>query len=747
MFKPVQRVSMGGFWCALVVVPGLLQTTFAEDQKIGQKRGQKIHWSFQKPVRPRVPDSTNLQHGDRIRNAIDAFVLRKLQAQRLQPAPLADKHTLIRRAYFDLLGLPPTPQQVGRFVKDKSPNAWKNLIDELLQSKQYGERWGRHWLDVARYADSAGFEGDDSYPNAWRYRDYVVKSFNDDKPYNQFVQEQIAGDEIWPDNLDLDPKRVYRVSPFQEVHFEARVGTGFYGFPPRVSESALDARRRHYETLIDWVDTTGSAFMGLTLGCARCHDHKFDAITQEDYFAMQAIFTSSIEVEVPIMTPMEVQGWNYIYPRIVAVHEAKSAYQVFKQRTTGRKLTDQENAAEKRLRDTIVQKVMELPQKNISVPNTVYDPLVQIPKVTVLGHERLELVKPVRFLDRGELYRQQHQVDPALPAALARSTGRKKEVPGPFGSRKDLALWLTQPDHPLAARVMANRIWQWHFGQGIVATPNDFGAQGVAPTHPELLDWLATEFVARDWRVKEMHRLIMTSSTYQMTSRYASDKHQQVDPDNHLLWRMSRRRLEAEALWDSIHATAGTINLKMGGRPVVVPLAADEIAALREKWQWPITGDPAEYTRRGIYILVLRNFRFPMFDVYDAPLNSVSCPQRDVTTVAPQALWGLNSPSVYRQAIQLAGRVVKEGGKTPDEWIAKLWMIALARPIRDTEKREARDLLDQLAAAATARKSESNGTDENEIPKSLAALPPEQTSALVKLCLAVYNLNEFAYLD
>ena len=743
MYKPLSQVSVYGVFCALFLWSFVPQTLLAQDEN----PEQKIQWSFQKPVRPSVPDRAGLQQGDRVQNPIDAFVLRKLQVQQLAPAPLADKHTLVRRAYFDLLGLPPTPTQVEQFVNDTSDEAWKHLIDVLLKSKQYGERWGRHWLDVARYADSAGFEGDDSYPNAWRYRDYVVKSFNDDKPYDRFVQEQIAGDEIWPDNLDLDPKRVYRVAPNQAVHFEARVGTGFFGFPPRVSESALDARRRHYETLIDWVDTAGSAFMGLTLGCARCHDHKFDAVTQEDYFAMQAIFTSSIEVDVPIMTPMEVQGWSYIYPRIVAVHEAKSAYQVFQQRTSGRQLTDQERAEEKRLRDTIVQKVMELPTKNISVPNTVYDPLVQIPKVTVLGHERPELIKPVHFLDRGELYRQRHQVDPALPAALAQTTGRNKAVPGPFGSRKELALWLTQPDHPLTARVMVNRIWQWHFGRGIVATANDFGANGVAPTHPELLDWLATEFVARGWRIKEMHRLIMTSNTYQMTSRFATEKHQQIDPDNRLLWRMSRRRLEAEALWDSIHATAGTINLKMGGRPVVVPLAADEIAALREKWQWPITGDPAEYTRRGLYILVLRNFRFPMFDVYDAPLNSVSCPQRDVTTVAPQALWSLNSPSVYRQAMQLASRVVKEGGKTPEEWIAKLWMIALARPIRDTEKREAIELLDQLATAAASRQVAARGTHETALPPGLAALPAEQASALAKLCLAVYNLSEFAYLD
>ncbi|MBP86198.1 MAG: hypothetical protein CMJ64_05700 [Planctomycetaceae bacterium] len=501
-------------------------------------------WAFNKPVRHEPPAKDDLQHGDRVRNPIDAFVLSQLAERDLEPAPLADKRTLVRRAYFDLIGLPPTPEQVDKFVNDESPEAWLILINELLESKQYGERWGRHWLDVARYADSAGFEGDDSYPNAWRYRDYVVNSFNKDKPYNIFVQEQIAGDEIWPDNLDLDPKRVYLAPPEKLRHLEARIGTGFYGFPPRVSESSLDARRRHYETLTDWVDTTASVFMGLTLQCARCHDHKTDPLSQEDYYAMQAVFTSSVEVHVPIMTPMEVQGWYYVYPRLTAAHEAREAYKLFKKRTGGRELTDTEKSEEQQIRDRIVQTVMELPEKNISVPNSVYDPLAQIPTVTVLGHERPELVKPVHLLERGELYRQKHKVGPALPAKLATQMNRAKEIPGPFGSRQELALWLTEPNHPLTARVMVNRLWQWHFGRGIIGTPNDFGNMGLPPTHPALLDWLAIKLVEHGWSIKEMHRLIMTSSTYQMSSRFATERHLAIDPDNKFLWRMNRRRLE-----------------------------------------------------------------------------------------------------------------------------------------------------------------------------------------------------------
>ena len=691
-----------------------------------------------------MPDTAALEHGKRVRNPIDAFILKRLQEEALDPAPLADRLMLVRRAYFDLLGLPPTAEQVDAFLADTSPDAWKNLVNKLLDSKHYGERWARHWLDVARYADSGGFESDVAYPNSWRYRDYVVRSFNVDKPYDTFVQEQIAGDEIWPDNRDLDPKRVYIMSEAKKRHLEARIGTGLYGFGSRVAESTLDARRWHHETLTDWVDTTASLFMGLTIQCARCHDHKFDPISQEDYYGMQAIFTSSIEVEEPIITPTEVISWQDRYPLIVHVHEARIAYKRFRERTEGRKLTEAEHTEETRLRDRIVDRVMKLDDRNISRPNTPHDPLMRIPVATVLGHERRELIKPVHLLDRGELYQPLQEINPALPSTLAGATGRSKEVAGPYGSRKELALWLTRPDHPLTARVMVNRIWQWHFGQGIVATPSDFGSHGAPPTHPKLLDWLATEFVKRGWSIKEMHRLIMSSATYSMTSRFSTHEHQRRDPDNHLLWRMNRRRLEGEALWDAVHATGGTINLAMGGRPVMPPLAEDEIAALRVKDHWPVSGDPAQHTRRGIYILSLRNFRFPMFDVFDAPVNAVSCPERDVTTVAPQALFSLNSPTVYRQARQLAGRAVKESaaGAGVENWVKTIWKIALGRPIERKEAAEAIELVGVVAAAQNDVQIQE--TLENG-PESLASLPPRQAAALVKLCLAVYNLNEFAF--
>jgi hypothetical protein len=724
-------------------------------------------WSLRPPLRPAVPAKETLRYGDRVANPIDAFVLRKLEDRGLPPAPVADRQTLVRRAYFDLLGLPPTPEQVEAFVENASPDAWSKLIDELLDSKQYGERWGRHWLDVARYADSGGYETDIYWRNAWRYRDYVVKSFNDDKPYDVFVQEQIAGDELWPDNFDLDPKNVYVVSEEKLRHLEALTGTGFYTLGPRIHESGLDARRLRYETVTDWVDATGSAFLGLTIGCARCHDHKFDPISQEDYFAMQAIFSSSKEVEVPLLTAMEVADWRQFYPHLRSIEEQRLAYTLFEKKTKDRPLTDAEKEKMRQMRENIGRGVLALPPVGGKIPGASIGKkgIMQIPSVSVLGHERRELIRPVELLERGELAHPRQTVAPAVPAVLAQATGRAKEVATPYGSRTALARWLTQPQHPLTARVFVNRVWGWHFGTGIVATPNDFGAMGQAPTHPDLLDWLATEFVARGWKVKEMHRLILETSTYRMSSRFATDDHLARDPKNRFLWRHSRRRLEAEALWDSVHATAGTLNLKMGGPPVVPPLAGDEMAALRNHWQWTISADPTEHTRRGVYILARRNFRFPMFELFDAPISSVSCPERAVTTVAPQALWSLNNQSVFRQAENMAARIVEEAGSDPQTQVQRAWRIALSRWPTAEEKVEALGFFETMAGGAPPATVANSALEpvtvgraviqtvgaESSVTQTSATTVPlsaeEKRAALVKLCLALYNLNEFVFVD
>ncbi len=612
-------------------------------------------------------------------------------------------------------------------------SAYEQLIGRLLAAPQYGERWGRHWRDVARYADSGGYETDMYYRNAWRYRDYVVQSFNDDKPYDRFVQEQIAGDELWPDDLALDGN--YQVSPEKRKHQEARTGTGLYTLGPQIHESNMDARKLTYERLTDWVDTTGSVFLGLTIGCARCHDHKFDPITQKDYYALQAVFAGSTEVEEPLINAMEIADHKQLYPTILAVDEARKTVRLFDKKTAGRTLTSEEEQQRRQLLERLAAAVLAVPEQANSTPNSKWDGLLEIPCISVLGHLHPKLVPEVRVLHRGDLDRPRDLVTPDVPAILRKATAFDQPLPGPFGSRKELALWLTRADHPLLARVMVNRIWKWHFGRGLVATPNDFGKMGEPPTHPELLDWLAAQFVRRGWRIKEMHRLIMLSATYRMASTSPDRKYSNIDPDNSFIWRMNRRRLEAEALWDALHAVAGTLNLKRGGRPVMPRLAEDELSALRERPNWIVSADPKEHSRRGLYILVRRNFKFPMFEAFDSPVNSVSTARREVTTVAPQAVWLLNNQPAFQQAQQLAARLVHEAGDNPAAWVDRAWNLALGRPPSEEEKNDALELLEKLAAGKSSSLE--------DVPADLAKLPPARAAALAKLGLAVLNLNEF----
>lgn len=666
---------------------------------------------------------------------IDAFIKAKLDAESLPSAPLADRRILIRRAYFDLTGLPPKPEEVDAFVKDKAPGAWERVIERLLNSRHYGERWGRHWLDVARYADTGGYETDIYYRNAWRFRDYVVKSFNDDKPYDQFVQEQIAGDEIWPDNLDLFGS--YIMDPEQKRHFEALTGTGFYALGPQIHESNMDAKKLSNERLTDWVDTTASAFMGLTFGCARCHDHKFDPISQQDYYSLQAVFAGSREAEVSMQHGMGLADWKQHYPKVIALEEARMAYRAYEKQTGGRQRTPEEQKKLLALKNAIADRLLAIPETDAQ--REQYAGVYERPTVTVLAHRRRELTPEIRLLSRGELSRPKQKMTPGLPAILADQTSTDSALtPGPSGSRKGLALWLTQPDHPLTARVMVNRIWQWHFGRGIVATPNDFGQMGVPPTHPELLDWLATEFVARGWSVKSMHRLIMTSRTYRQASAFYTEKHGSIDPDNTLLWRMNRRRLEGEAIWDAIHSVAGTINLAIGGRPVMPPLLAEE---LTNKSNWVESQIPSHHTRRGLYIIVRRNFNFPLFDLFDAPVTAVSCSGRDVSTVAPQALWLLNNHLGFNQAKHFAARLVREAGQEPEAQVRRAWLLALGRPATDEEVSEAVELLKRLEA------TDPDAPPIEQSPAELAKLPSARAAALTKFCLTVLNLNEFVYVD
>ncbi|MCH2694372.1 MAG: DUF1553 domain-containing protein [Acidobacteriia bacterium] len=753
---------------------------------------EKLWWAFRKPLRPKVP---NVNNSSWIKNPIDAFVLARLTEKKLTPAPPANKQTLVRRAYFDLLGLPPTPEQVEQFLLDTSPHAFSRLIDKLLKSPHYGERWGRHWLDVVRYADTGGFETDMYFRNAWRYRDYVVKSFNDDKPYDRFLQEQIAGDELWPDNLDLE--NIYTLSQKKLEHLEAKIGTGLYTLGPEVHESNMDSEKLLNEKLTDAVDITGAAFMGLTMGCARCHDHKFDPLSQRDYYSLQAIFAESKEVLTPLSAGMAIADHKQFYPLVIAADEVRKSFRAFEKKAQERiiklkkkefpfdvvtayeipeeKQTPSQQALAKPLKiliDSILAKtpegqekfnkelsieekrekqkllvalgkaILEIPEKDAQGKN--FDGIMEVRTASVLGHIDPELIPKIYVLNRGDLGKQNQLVHPSLPKALAQDIELNEILPKSSHrrSRKRLALWLSRTDHPLTSRVMINRIWLWHFGRGIVGTPNDFGRKGERPSHEKLLNWLATEFVSSGWSIKSMHRMIMLSNTYQMSSQVFEPLYAKIDPENRYLWRMNRRRLEGEALWDSMHSVAGTLNLNMGGRAVTPPLSPDEFSALSGNgpYKWHVSSDLADHRRRGIYILVRRNFTYPMFEAFDNPDNSVSCPKREVTTVTPQVLWFMNHQQSLNQAQEFAKRLLK-GNNTPSKWIEKGWYLALGRLPTKQEKNESLLLLQAF------EKKEIKAENWLDLASANNSIPLSKAVALTKFCLSLFNLSEFMYVD
>ena len=595
-----------------------------------------MSWRFGIPLSYSKTKNTDWQA-----NPIDAFVASKHAEHGLTPASPADELTLLRRVCFDLHGLPPTAQQTAQFLNDSSPQAYEALINQLLDSPRYGEKWGRYWLDVVRYADTGGFETDIYLPNAWRYRDYAIKSFNDDKPFDRFVQEQIAADQLWPDDIELRG-RLDEIPPEKKRNLEARIGTTVFTIGPVFHEAALNGHQLRYEWLTDAVDMLGEAFMGLTLTCARCHDHKFDPITRRDYHRMMAFFAGSAIRDIPVVDKMGEFGFYSIYGRVLRVRELKSAIKRIdssvleraidaikaefphdvvaayetpeKNRSPDqRKLAAQiadaiseagltENATGEKVAlpyqtDELEQREQMLRQLGEAALETSF----QLSTATVLGEA--EVRYPVHLTDRGDW---REPGEPMTPGFCAVFTGgnetqlvRSDSSRSPAAARKLLAEWLTSGDHPLTARVMVNRIWQGHFGRGIVSTPNNFGIQGSPPTHPDLLDWLAADFVAEGWRVKRLHRLIMTSKAYRMSTDFdRSDAAK--DPDNKYLWRMNRRRLEAETLRDAVLATSGALNLKMGGRPVVPPLTSEEKLGMWNPRQWPESLDKREHTRRSV---------------------------------------------------------------------------------------------------------------------------------------------------
>ncbi len=675
---------------------------------------QSSWWSFKKPVRPPVPAVKDTAW---VRNPIDAFILAKLEKEGLRPSPAADRRTLIRRASFDLLGLPPDPKEVDDFVNDKSPDAYEKLVDRYLNSPRYGERWGRYWLDLVRYADTSGFETDHFFPTAWRYRDYVIDSFNKDKPYTTFVQEQIAADEIWPDNLELEGTLHLPASKQENVN--RRIGTSLYTVGSFPIEFTYYGDQYRAEWQSDAVDVTGAAFLGLTVGCARCHDHKFDPIRQRDYYSLAAFFAGSEEREIPLVSQFDILTYTRSMPLISQVEALKKlARQRGPRRGAAADGDDQNGDAAASTPAPASRATPETVADRAATMQKIGELFVRLPDhfptANVLAHQ--EKIPDTHILVRGDFKNVGAKVEPAFPPVLnpGPPLNEPKDILFVPQRRKALALWLTSPDQPLLGRVMVNRIWQGHFGEGIMRTPNDFGRQGDLPTHPELLDWLAVEFADRGWSIKQMHRMIMLSNTYRASS-VGDPASIEKDPQNYLLSRMNRQRLDGDEIRDSVLAVAGTLNLKMGGMGIIPPLSKEELQAARMPNLWPPNPDPSEYTRRTVYLQMKRSLTLPMLQTFDAPDTATSCPRRDVSTVAPQALTLMNGDFTLDQADKFAARLRKESGDNAQALVENAWHRAFGRLPSTEEQKLAVDYL--------------------------------QRNSLPRLCLLMFNMSEFVYVD
>ncbi|MDA0284834.1 MAG: DUF1549 and DUF1553 domain-containing protein, partial [Planctomycetota bacterium] len=542
----------------------------------------------------------------------------------------ATRETLLRRLYFDLTGLPPTLAQIDDFFSDESLDAYERLVDRLLASPAYGERWAQHWLDLARFAETDGFEHDKIRPDAWMYRDWVINAFNDDMPFDEFVRHQLAGDESGSVN---------------------RVATGFLTCGPDMPDINLQEERRH-SFMNEMTSTVGSAFLGLQLGCAQCHDHKYDPISQLDFYRLRAFFDP--------------------------------AFQFTKNKEAG------------------------LPDGN---------------DAQTVSH----------LMVRGDFRRVGDPVEAAFPR-LVNVAGVKPDVASHKNSlRTRLAQWLTRPDNPLCMRTIVNRMWQHHFGQGLCDSPSDLGVMGDTPEHGELLDWLATEFPRRGFRFKSMHRLIVTSATYRQASRLPADAlpdqarqwHAALtkDPRNRFFSRGTRRRLEGEAIRDAMLAAAGQLSNRRGG-PGIRPPLPDELVHTLLKNQWPVSDDAADFSRRSIYLFVRRNLRFPLFEAFDKPDTNFSCPLRNKSTIAPQALMLLNSKLSFDAAKSLALLIEEACGQSEADLDRRIELAFLRTLSR-------RPSLEETELATRFLKASNDG----------------ESAALVDLCLSLFNVNEFPYVD
>ncbi len=698
---------------------------------------------FQPPRRPTVPDvkNTNL-----VSNPIDNFIVARLEAEGLKPSRRAGALRLLRRVTFDLTGLPPTLEEQDAFLKDDSPAAYLKVVDRLLDSPHYGERWATHWLDVVRYAETDGFKSDDLRPEAYRYRDYVIRSLNADLPYDRFVRQQLAGDELEPENPD------------------ALIASGFNRLYPDEYNSAV-LEERHQEILDDLTDVTGLAFLGLTVGCARCHDHKFDPTTQADYYRLQSFFAAMREREDACCTAdarqsyaqhladweaasrqirsemdeliaekrlqarkdallkfrTEIQEWEKTPP------EKRTPYQTQIALLAEKQMDRAADGAASRLSEDKKKRYQELQNQLAAVEPHKPNPLPHAHGVCDIGPN----APPTYRLQGGDLRRPKEELQPGFPAFLGEAKPDTSLPPGvnSTGRRAALARWLTSRDNPLTARVMVNRLWQHHFGVGIVASSSDFGTLGDTPTHPELLDWLAVEFMENGYSLKHMHRLMVLSATYCQDSQVdpASEPHQKglaKDRANHLLWHANRQRLEGETLRDAMLALSGELTLRMFG-PSAHPKLPEKIS----NYAWKPDTKPEDQNRRSVYVFVKRNMRYPLFDAFDWPDLHNSCSRRANTTTAPQALLLLNGEFTKERAQRLGSDLLNQFATDDSSLVAQAYRSAWGRNPTEEETR-----LGVGFIADQTKRLKAQGNDARK-------------AAVVDFCHSLLNTNEFLYVD
>jgi hypothetical protein len=683
-----------------LVVLGLITSGFCT-LAASQNSKESSHWSFIAPVRPPLP---SVKRSRWVRNPVDAFVLARLEKEGIAPSPEADRPTLIRRLYLDLIGLPPTPGQVRAFVADRSADAYARLVDELLASPHFGERWGRHWLDLARYADSSGYQIDRPRPFAWLFRDWVINAFNDDLPFDQFTVEQIAGD-LLPD-----------------ATLEQKIAAGFHRLTLMNHEDGTDPEEFRCKAKVDRASTTGTVWLGLTVGCAECHNHKYDPISQREFYQLYAFFNNSQEVEVPVPT-MDDSGRLAREKKSWEVEQARLKELAARYARTG----DARSAEVKR----------QLARHRRAQPRNA----------DAKADSFLERTAPARAYIhvRGDFLRKGAEVAAGTPGDLPELTPR-----GPDADRLDLARWLVAPENPLAARVAVNHVWQHLFGRGLVNTPDDFGTRGERPSHPELLDWLAVSFANREpgkgnpgvdlgWSRKALIKLIVTSAVYRQSSRIRSELTAR-DPQNILLARQNRFRLESEIVRDLFLSAGGLLNDDIGG-PSFRPHMSDDVKRLGNAgaFSWTDTEGPEKY-RRGFYIFSQRTVPYPTAMTFDQADSSQSCTRRERSNTPLQALTLLNHGLFVECAQGLGQRMAKWPAKSIRDRIRQGFELCLARPPTRAELGRLESLYEEQLQLA--RRSPENCSVLAGVSKG-PATDAAEVAAFVALSQVLLNLDEF----